>query len=88
MPIFAKVKKSGARMIIVVPQQFAKSRDIRVGTVVDLENIGGRPRRRRYKLSQHRLRHQLMQFPIRIILYTAFRIKHHRRAVICRESRP
>jgi antitoxin component of MazEF toxin-antitoxin module len=53
-----KVKRWGSSMGVLIPSQFAKLREIDVGTVIDLEPIRvvkprRRPRRhRRYKLSE------------------------------------
>ncbi len=49
-----KVKKWGSSMAILIPSQFAKSRDIAIGSVIDLEPVKVvKPRRRRrYKLSE------------------------------------
>ena len=49
-----KVKKWGSSMAILIPSQFAKARDIAVGSVIDLEPVKVvKPRRRRrYKLSE------------------------------------
>ena len=53
MPTPVKVKKWGSSMAVLIPSQFAKIRDIEVGTVLDLESMRiVEPRRRRYKLSQ------------------------------------
>jgi antitoxin component of MazEF toxin-antitoxin module len=52
----AKVKKWGSSMAVLIPSQFAKMRDIQVGSVIDLESVQvvnpRRRRRRRYKLSE------------------------------------
>ena len=51
MPV--KVKKWGNSMVVLIPSQFAKVRDINVGTVIDLESMRVvKERRRRYKLSE------------------------------------
>ena len=47
-----KVKKWGSSMAVLIPSQFAKMRDIDVGTVIDLEPVRIVKARRRYKLSQ------------------------------------
>jgi len=47
-----KVKKWGSSMAVLIPSQFAKMRDIDVGTVIDLEPVRIVKSRRRYKLSQ------------------------------------
>jgi antitoxin component of MazEF toxin-antitoxin module len=49
-----KVKKWGSSMAVLIPSQFAKVRDINIGSVIDLEpvRVVKSPRRRRYKLSQ------------------------------------
>jgi antitoxin component of MazEF toxin-antitoxin module len=49
-----KVKKWGSSMAVLIPSQFAKMRDIDVGSVIDLEPVRVvKPRRhRRYKLSE------------------------------------
>jgi antitoxin component of MazEF toxin-antitoxin module len=53
MAMLVKVKKWGSSMAVLIPSQFAKVRDINVGTVVDLERVRVvKTRRRRYKLSQ------------------------------------
>lgn len=54
MPTPVKVKKWGSSMAVLIPSHFAKSRDITVGTVIDLEPIAvvEPRRRRRYKLSE------------------------------------
>lgn len=54
MPTPVKVRKWGSSMAVLIPSHFAKSRDISIGTVVDLEPIAVvKPRRRRrYKLSE------------------------------------
>jgi antitoxin component of MazEF toxin-antitoxin module len=55
MPTPAKVKKWGSSMAVLIPSQFAKMRDIQVGSVIDLESVqvvNPRRRRRRYKLSE------------------------------------
>ena len=53
MPTPVKVKKWGSSMAVLIPSQFAKVRDIEVGTVLDLESMRiVSTKRRRYKLSQ------------------------------------
>ena len=54
MPTPVTVKKWGSSMAVLIPSHFARTRDISVGTVVDLEPIRVvKPlRRHRYKLSQ------------------------------------
>ena len=53
MPTPVTVKKWGSSMAVLIPSQFAKMRDIAVGTVLDLEPVKVlKPRRRRYKISQ------------------------------------
>lgn len=49
-----KVKKWGSSMAVLIPSQFARMRDIDVGTVLDLEPVRVvKPRRRsRYTLSE------------------------------------
>jgi antitoxin component of MazEF toxin-antitoxin module len=48
-----KVKKWGSSMAVLIPSQFAKMRDIGVGTLIDLETVTVvKPSRRRYKLSE------------------------------------
>jgi antitoxin component of MazEF toxin-antitoxin module len=48
-----KVKKWGSSMAVLIPSQFAKVRDINVGTVIDLEPVRVvKTCRRRYKLSE------------------------------------
>ena len=49
-----KVKKWGSSMAVLIPRQFARMREIQVGTVLDLEpvKIVTARRRRRYKLSE------------------------------------
>jgi antitoxin component of MazEF toxin-antitoxin module len=48
-----KVKKWGSSMALLIPSQFAKMRDINVGTVLDLEKVEVvKSKRRRYKLSE------------------------------------
>jgi antitoxin component of MazEF toxin-antitoxin module len=47
-----KVKKWGSSMAVLIPSQFAKMRDIDVGSIIDLEPVKVvKPRRRRYKLT-------------------------------------
>ena len=48
------VKKWGSSMAVLIPSQFAKVREINIGTVIDLESVQiVKPRRRRrYKLSE------------------------------------
>ena len=49
-----KVKKWGSSMAVLIPNQFAKSREIGIGTVLDLEAVRvvkPKRRRRRYKLA-------------------------------------
>lgn len=49
----AKVKKWGSSMAVLIPRQFARSKRIDVGSVVDLENLQLiNSRSPRYKLSQ------------------------------------
>jgi len=53
MAMHVRVKKWGRSMAVLIPSQFAKVRDIDVGTVIDLEPVRVvKARRRRYKLSQ------------------------------------
>ncbi|MGD0387387.1 MAG: AbrB/MazE/SpoVT family DNA-binding domain-containing protein [Tepidisphaeraceae bacterium] len=53
MATHVRVKKWGSSMAVLIPSQFAKMRDIHVGTVIDLEPVRiVKTRRRRYKLSQ------------------------------------
>lgn len=54
MPTPVKVRKWGSSMAVLIPSQFAKVRDIDVGTVIDLEPVRVIPpkRRRRYKLAE------------------------------------
>jgi len=47
-----KVKKWGSSMAVLIPSQFAKMRDIDVGSVIDLEPIKVVKPRRRYKLAE------------------------------------
>jgi antitoxin MazE len=48
-----KVKKWGNSMAVLIPNRFAKSHEIEVGTVIDLEKVQVvKPKRRRYKLSE------------------------------------
>jgi antitoxin component of MazEF toxin-antitoxin module len=48
-----KVKKWGSSMAVLIPSQFAKMRQIGVGTVIDLEPVQVvQSRRKRYKLSE------------------------------------
>ena len=49
-----KVKKWGSSMAVLIPSQFAKMREIGVGSVLDLETVEVvKPRRRRrYRLSE------------------------------------
>lgn len=53
MPTRVKVKKWGSRMAVLIPNQFAKTHEISIGSVIDLETVKVvKPhRRRRYKLS-------------------------------------
>ena len=48
------VMKWGSSMAVLIPSQFAKVREINIGTVIDLESVQiVKPRRRRrYKLSE------------------------------------
>ena len=49
----ARVKKWGSSMAVLIPRQFARSRRIDVGSVVDLENVKRIDARQpRYKLSE------------------------------------
>lgn len=51
MPV--KVKKWGDSMAVLIPSQFAKTRKIVVGSVLDLETVRiVGPKRRRYRLSE------------------------------------
>jgi len=54
MPTPVKVKKWGSSMAVLIPSQFAKMREIDVGSVIDLEavKVVKPKRRRRYKLSE------------------------------------
>jgi antitoxin component of MazEF toxin-antitoxin module len=54
MPTTVKAKKWGSSIALLIPRNFAKSREIDVGTVVDIDPLRVvRPaRRRRYKLSE------------------------------------
>lgn len=53
MPTPVKVKKWGSSMAVLIPSQFARMRNIDVGTVLDLEPLQVvKPQRRRYKISQ------------------------------------
>lgn len=48
-----KVKKWGSSMAILIPSQFAKMREIDVGSVIDLEAVQVvKPARRRYRISE------------------------------------
>ena len=47
-----KVKRWGSSMAVLIPVQFAKMRQIDVGTVIDLEPVRIVKSRRRYKLSE------------------------------------
>lgn len=48
-----KVRKWGSSMAVLIPSQFARMRDIHVGTVIDLQPLRVlKPRRRRYKLAE------------------------------------
>lgn len=47
-----KVKKWGSSMAVLIPSQFARMRQIDVGTVIDLEAVRVVKPRRRYKLSE------------------------------------
>lgn len=48
-----KVKKWGNSLAVVIPNRFAKSHEIEVGTIIDLEKIQiVQPKRRRYKLAE------------------------------------
>jgi antitoxin component of MazEF toxin-antitoxin module len=49
-----KVKKWGSSMAVLIPSQFAKVRDIEIGSIIDLEpvQVVQPGKRRRYKLSQ------------------------------------
>ena len=47
-----KVKKWGSSMAVLIPSQFAKLRDLEVGTVLDLESVHILTPERRYKLSE------------------------------------
>jgi antitoxin component of MazEF toxin-antitoxin module len=46
-----KVKKWGKGLALIIPREFAATRDIRIGSVIDLENVRVL-KRRRYKLSE------------------------------------
>jgi antitoxin component of MazEF toxin-antitoxin module len=53
MAIPVEVKKWGNSMAVLIPGQFARSRKIHVGAMIDLEPVRVvKPRRRRYKLSE------------------------------------
>ncbi len=53
MPTPVKVKKWGSSMAILIPSQFAKIRNIGVGSVIDLESVQVvRSERRRCTLAQ------------------------------------
>jgi antitoxin component of MazEF toxin-antitoxin module len=53
MPTPVKVKKWGSSMAVLIPSQFAKIRNIDVGSVIDLESVRVvKPQRRRYTLAQ------------------------------------
>jgi antitoxin component of MazEF toxin-antitoxin module len=53
MPTPVKVRKWGRSLAILIPRQFAARRNIRVGTVIDLETVKVlKPTRRRYKMSE------------------------------------
>ena len=47
-----KVKKWGSSLAVLIPNQFAKTRRIDVGTILDLEPVRVARPRRRYKLSE------------------------------------
>jgi antitoxin component of MazEF toxin-antitoxin module len=48
-----KVKKWGSSMAVLIPSQFAKTRRIDVGSVIDLEPIKVvKPKRQRIKMSE------------------------------------
>ncbi|HEY2586230.1 MAG TPA: hypothetical protein VGI81_10750 [Tepidisphaeraceae bacterium] len=47
-----KVRKWGSSMAVLIPSQFAKTREIEVGTMLDLESVRVVKLRRRYKLSE------------------------------------
>jgi antitoxin component of MazEF toxin-antitoxin module len=53
MPTPVKVRKWGSSMAVLIPKQFAKTRRIAVGTLLDLESVRiVRARRPRYTLSE------------------------------------
>jgi antitoxin component of MazEF toxin-antitoxin module len=53
MPMPVKVKKWGSSMAVLIPRQFAKTRKIEIGSVIDIEPVRVvKTQRRRYKLSE------------------------------------
>jgi antitoxin component of MazEF toxin-antitoxin module len=53
MPTPVKVKKWGSSMAVLIPSQFAKMRQIDVGSVIDLEPVKVvKQKRRRYTAAQ------------------------------------
>jgi antitoxin component of MazEF toxin-antitoxin module len=47
------VKKWGSSMAVLIPSQFAKMREIAVGSVIDLESVKVvKPKRRRYTAAE------------------------------------
>jgi antitoxin MazE len=51
MPV--KVKKWGSSMAVLIPNQFARSRRIRIGSLLDLESVKiVKPKRRRYTMAE------------------------------------
>ncbi len=47
-----KVKKWGNSMAVLIPGAFARSRQIQVGALIDLDSVRVVSKRRRYKLSE------------------------------------
>jgi antitoxin component of MazEF toxin-antitoxin module len=53
MATIVKVKKWRGSLAVLIPNQIAKARHIRPGTLLDLEKLEiTQPRRKRYKLSE------------------------------------
>jgi antitoxin MazE len=53
MATLVKVRRWGNSLAVLIPNRFARSHEIEVGTVIDLEKVRiVKPVRRRYKLSE------------------------------------
>jgi antitoxin component of MazEF toxin-antitoxin module len=59
MATVVQVKKWGSSLAVVLPNQFARQREIQVGTLLDLESVAiVKPKRKRLELSELMAKHK------------------------------